>query len=135
MYAEQFKNSPQQWNKKSTSILKVVTFLYMSTCLWLLYHKIFIDLRAFFAAPFFHFLPTGILLCYFLTWYFFLGFATYVANIGMESVLPEAQMRERVLYMDCQSVMGIDALESSHPILNTVINPSFDGQFDKITYR
>ena len=66
---------------------------------------------------------------------FFLGFATYVANIGMESVLPEAQMRERVLYMDCQSVMGIDALESSHPILNKVINPSFDGQFDKITYR
>ena len=53
----------------------------------------------------------------------------------MESVLPEAQMRERVLYMDCQSVMGIDALETSHPILNEVINPSFDGQFDKITYE
>ena len=71
----------------------------------------------------------------FIFFMFFLGFAVYVANLGIGSVLPEAKMRERVLYMDCQSVMGIDALESSHPILHEVLNPTFDVKFDKITYE
>ena len=53
----------------------------------------------------------------------------------MEAVQPELKLLEQFVISDLQNVMGIDALESSHPINQPVSHPSeIQELFDRISY-
>ena len=63
------------------------------------------------------------------------GFASYVEYLGVEAVQPEMKLMEQFVTMDLQSVMKIDALESSHPISIPVGHPDEISEiFDRISY-
>lgn len=64
----------------------------------------------------------------------FLGFATYVENIGSTIILPNNQKLDRVLIMDLHDVFGIDALVSSKPISVEVANPDYDMTYSRLSY-
>ena len=51
------------------------------------------------------------------------GFASYVEYLGVEAVQPQMKLMEQFVTIDLQSVMRIDALESSHPISIPVGHP------------
>ncbi len=63
------------------------------------------------------------------------GFASYVEYLGVEAVQPNMRLMEQFVSMDLQSVMRIDALESSHPISIPVGHPDEINEiFDRISY-
>ncbi|XP_076247540.1 suppressor of ER stress-induced death isoform X2 [Calliopsis andreniformis] len=64
------------------------------------------------------------------------GFASYVEYIGMNAVEPTWKILEQFVVYDMQSVLGLDALQSSHPISIEVGHPDEIGEiFDKISYE
>ncbi|XP_054003259.1 aminopeptidase N isoform X2 [Hylaeus anthracinus] len=64
------------------------------------------------------------------------GFASYVEYIGMNQVEPTWKVLEQFVVHDLQSVLGLDALESSHPISIQVDNPDEISEiFDRISYE
>ena len=63
------------------------------------------------------------------------GFASYVEYLGVEAIQPELKLLEQFVISDLQNVMGIDALETSHPINQPVSHPSeIQELFDRISY-
>ena len=53
----------------------------------------------------------------------------------MEAIQPELKLLEQFVISDLQNVMGIDALETSHPINQPVSHPSeIQELFDRISY-
>ena len=63
------------------------------------------------------------------------GFASYVEYLGVEAVQPQMKLMEQFVTIDLQSVMKIDALESSHPISIPVGHPDEISEiFDRISY-
>jgi aminopeptidase N len=61
------------------------------------------------------------------------GFATYVANLGVDAVAPEFQAREDTIGQ-LQGSMTTDASEGSHPLQNNVTDANPDGHNGGITY-
>ena len=63
------------------------------------------------------------------------GFASYVEYLGVEAIQPQLKLLEQFVINDLQNVMGIDALETSHPINQPVSHPSeIQELFDRISY-
>merc|ERR1712223_1454284 len=63
------------------------------------------------------------------------GFASYVEYLGVEAVQPELKLLDQFIYLDLQSVLKIDALETSHPISIPVGHPDEINEiFDRISY-
>merc|ERR1712038_1268486 len=63
------------------------------------------------------------------------GFASYVEYLGVEAVQPELRLLDQFVVMDLQNVLGIDALETSHPISIPVKHPDEISEiFDRISY-
>lgn len=63
------------------------------------------------------------------------GFASYVEYLGVEAAQPELKLLEQFQYLDLQSVLRIDALETSHPISIPVGHPDEINEiFDRISY-
>lgn len=63
------------------------------------------------------------------------GFASWIENIGKNHTHPEWRDLEYFFIESMQAVMVKDSLASSHPIVQTVNNPSeIGGLFDKISY-
>ncbi|XP_015184599.1 PREDICTED: aminopeptidase N isoform X1 [Polistes dominula] len=64
------------------------------------------------------------------------GFASYVEYIGMNAVEPSWKVLEQFVVNDVQSVFGLDALQSSHPISIEVGHPDEISEiFDRISYE
>lgn len=64
------------------------------------------------------------------------GFASYVEYIGMNAVEPSWRVLEQFVTTDLQSVFGLDALQSSHPISIEVGHPDEISEiFDRISYE
>ncbi|XP_035717445.1 aminopeptidase N-like isoform X1 [Vespa mandarinia] len=64
------------------------------------------------------------------------GFASYVEYIGMNAVEPTWKVLEQFVVNDLQSVFGLDALQSSHPISIEVGHPDEISEiFDRISYE
>lgn len=63
------------------------------------------------------------------------GFASYVEYLGVEAVQPEMKILEQFVLSEVQSVMSLDALESSHRISIEVEHPDEISEiFDSISY-
>jgi len=63
------------------------------------------------------------------------GFASYVEFIGTNHAEPAYEMFQQIVTDDVQDVMGLDALESSHPISVVVNHPDeINELFDRISY-
>ena len=65
----------------------------------------------------------------------FQGFATYTQYHGIQKVSNESQVRDRMVIIDVQNVMGMDALENSAALSQEVTNPRYDAEFGSIAYR
>ena len=65
----------------------------------------------------------------------FQGFATYTQYHGIQKVFNESQVRDRMVIIDVQNVMGMDALENSAALSQEVTNPRYDAEFGRIAYR
>ncbi|KAH8382722.1 hypothetical protein KR009_004926 [Drosophila setifemur] len=64
------------------------------------------------------------------------GFATYMANLGMENVHPEWGAKARGAMSDLMTTFRLDALESSHPISRPIRMVSeISESFDQISYQ
>ncbi|KAF2365598.1 Peptidase M1 membrane alanine aminopeptidase N-terminal [Trinorchestia longiramus] len=64
------------------------------------------------------------------------GFASYLENLGVDSVHPSWKMMEQFLVDDLHAVFALDCLESSHPISVPVGHPDEIGAiFDRISYN
>lgn len=63
------------------------------------------------------------------------GFASYVEYRGQNYTEPDWHIEQFFLNDDLQGVLKLDALESSHPIIQTVTNPDQISEiFDTISY-
>ena len=63
------------------------------------------------------------------------GFASYVEYLGVEATQPQFKLLEQFILSDFQSVLKIDALETSHPISIPVGHPDEINEiFDRISY-
>ncbi|QQP51048.1 Aminopeptidase [Caligus rogercresseyi] len=63
------------------------------------------------------------------------GFASFVEYLGVENAVPEFHLQDSLFIWICNMSLGIDALESSHPISIPVGHPSEINEiFDKISY-
>lgn len=64
------------------------------------------------------------------------GFATYVANLGVEHIHPEWRAKERESLNDLLTTFRRDALESSHPISRPIqMVVEISESFDEISYE
>ncbi|KAH8382719.1 hypothetical protein KR009_004927, partial [Drosophila setifemur] len=64
------------------------------------------------------------------------GFATYVANLGVEYVYPEWRYLLEESVSDMRTIFILDALEDSHPISRpTEISLEISKNFDLVTYK
>lgn len=64
------------------------------------------------------------------------GFASYVEYLGVEAVEPEMKLLDQFVTNDLQTVMQMDALDSSHPVSVEVEHPhEIADIFDGISYQ
>eukprot|EP00002_Diphylleia_rotans_P005060 TRINITY_DN1406_c0_g1_i3.p1 TRINITY_DN1406_c0_g1~~TRINITY_DN1406_c0_g1_i3.p1 ORF type:complete len:895 (+),score=173.41 TRINITY_DN1406_c0_g1_i3:54-2738(+) len=65
------------------------------------------------------------------------GFATYMAYLSVNSLIPEWKMEQEIFLIDnSQVVLELDALTTSHPIIVDIKDPATINEiFDKITYN
>src|SRR5437016_4196111 len=64
------------------------------------------------------------------------GFASYIEYKGMQSAEPDWDIDQQFVTMDLQPVMQIDALKSSHPIIQPVKSADEISEFfDRISYQ
>ena len=64
------------------------------------------------------------------------GFASFVENLGVDFIHPEWKMLDQFVVSTTQDAMALDSLESSHPIMANVVNPSeIEAIFDVISYK
>jgi len=62
------------------------------------------------------------------------GFASYIEYLGVDHVAPEMKLSEQILNNDFHDVLYLDSLPSSHPIKVDIENPTYQGNFDRISY-
>lgn len=64
------------------------------------------------------------------------GFASFIENLGVDFIHPEWKMLDQFVVSTTQDAMSLDSLESSHPIMANVVNPSeIEAIFDVISYK
>ncbi|KAH8382720.1 hypothetical protein KR009_004928 [Drosophila setifemur] len=64
------------------------------------------------------------------------GFATYVANLGVENIHPEWRTLQEESLSDMLKIFRLDALESSHPISRPIkMALEISESFDEISYQ
>jgi len=64
------------------------------------------------------------------------GFASFLEVLGVDFIHPEWKMMDQFVLQTTQDALSLDALESSHPIMAQVANPSeIEAIFDVISYK